>query len=87
MIVVPLARYSLEAAVLDTNVGGMLTYPVADVLVAQGTPVVFAADSGVNALADRFRGLPDLEKPFSLSAFEEALRIVLSASPCELSAR
>ncbi len=76
----------IEAALLDINIGGQLTYPVAGVLRGRGIPVIFATGYGASALPERYRGTPTLHKPFDQSTFAEVLRDALSMSPCEISA-
>lgn len=77
----------IEAAVLDINVGGQSTYPVADVLRARGVPVIFATGYGSSALPERFRGTPTLHKPFDQSRFEEVVQAALEQSRCDITAR
>src|SRR5512134_2155638 len=36
----------IDAAVLDINVGGLLTYPVAEILQARGVPIIFSTGYG-----------------------------------------
>ena len=84
---VALARSAeIEAAVLDINIGGQLTYPVADILKGRGIPVIFATGYGSTALPERFRGTPTLHKPFDRSRFEEVMQAALAQSPCEITA-
>jgi CheY-like chemotaxis protein len=45
----------LEAAILDINIGGVQSYPVADVLRSRGIPVIFATGYGASVLPERFR--------------------------------
>ncbi len=63
----------IEAAILDINLGGQLTYPVAEVLKERGIPVIFATGYGADGALDRFSGCPTLQKPFSQQDFAEAL--------------
>jgi CheY-like chemotaxis protein len=82
-----LARKAVfDAAVLDINVGGVPSYPVADVLRARGIPFIFCTGYGSVALPERFRGCQVLEKPFDLRSFQEALGTLLADTPCEISA-
>lgn len=76
----------IEAAVLDINVGGALTYPVADVLQSRGIPVIFATGYGSGALPERFRSTRTLHKPFRQSDFDHVLREAMADSPCEIPA-
>lgn len=77
-------RAELEAAVLDIKVGGALTFPVADILLARGVPVVFATGYGLSVLPDRFRDTLTLHKPFDRAEFARALQTALAKSQCEI---
>jgi CheY-like chemotaxis protein len=82
-IVGPVARFddALElahkaefgVAVLDLNLNGTLSYPIADVIRERGIPVIFATGYGANGLLDRFRDCPTLQKPFSQQDFAQAV--------------
>jgi DNA-binding response OmpR family regulator len=76
----------IDAAVLDINVGGLLTYPVAEILQARGVPIIFSTGYGVDGLPDRFKNVPTLHKPFDLKSFGAALKALLAGTSCELSA-
>jgi CheY-like chemotaxis protein len=54
----------MEAAVLDINVRGAFSYPVADVLRDRGVSVIFATGYNSSVLPERFRGTSVLLKPF-----------------------
>lgn len=58
------AESAIDAAVLDVNLNGQETYPVADILRRRGIPFVFATGYGAMGLAERFREAPTLQKPF-----------------------
>ena len=60
-------------AVLDLNLNGTLSYPIAEVIRERGIPVIFATGYGANGLVDRFRDCPMLQKPFSQQDFAEAI--------------
>lgn len=79
-------RAEVEAAILDINVGGHLTYPVADILRARSIPVIFATGYGSSALPERFRNTPTLHKPFSRSSFASVIGAALADSPCDINA-
>jgi DNA-binding NtrC family response regulator len=74
----------IEAAVLDINIGGQLTYPIADILQGRGIPVIFATGYGSAVLPERFRDTPTLHKPFDRHRFEEVMQAALAQSPCEI---
>lgn len=54
---------SVDAAILDVNLGGELVYPLADILKARGIPFVFVTGYGVESIERRFRTSPVLQKP------------------------
>jgi DNA-binding response OmpR family regulator len=53
-----------ELAVLDLNLAGESSLPIADDLAGRGVPLVFASGYGQAGLPPRFRGRPMLAKPF-----------------------
>lgn len=53
-----------DIAMLDLNINGKQTFPVAEVLRAQGVPFVFATGYGEAGLPEAWRGTPTLQKPF-----------------------
>jgi DNA-binding response OmpR family regulator len=62
-----------DAAILDVHVGGRPIFPLADRLRESGTPLIFATGSTREALPERFRDVPLLEKPYALPAVEAAV--------------
>lgn len=55
----------IDAAVLDINIRGGSTYPVADILTQRGIPFVFCSGYGDWALEEGHRERPRLTKPFT----------------------
>ncbi len=67
-----------DVAILDVNLNGELIFPVADLLIERGVPVIFTTGYAPEKLfPPRFMGLPTLQKPYDPDAFidlvEEAL--------------
>jgi DNA-binding response OmpR family regulator len=58
----------IDRAVLDLNLDGEMSYPIADRLEAAGIPYVIATGYAADALPERFRGKPRLEKPYRAEA-------------------
>jgi DNA-binding response OmpR family regulator len=65
----------IDRAVLDVDLGGELSFPIAERLEAAGIPYVIATGFCAEALPERFRGKPRLEKPFR----PEALAAMMAA--------
>ena len=60
-------RGALDAAVLDVNLIGQHSYPVADALVASGVPFVFSTGYDKDKLLEGYRSFPVLQKPYQES--------------------
>lgn len=69
---------TIDAAVLDVNLNGDKSYPVADALVARGVPFVFCTGYNKNNIENGYRGFPMLQKPFECSKLGDALAKLLS---------
>jgi CheY-like chemotaxis protein len=54
-----------DVAVLDLNLAGENTYPVASALKQRDIPFVFATGYGAGGLPAEWRGRPTLQKPFT----------------------
>jgi CheY-like chemotaxis protein len=59
-----------DAAVLDINIGGGNSYPVADILLERRIPFVLCSGYGDWALETRHRNQLHLTKPFTASDLE-----------------
>ena len=68
---------TVDAAVLDLNIAGVLVYPVAEALEAKGLPFFFATGFGSSSLSEPYRKKRVLQKPFSRRAFLSALQEML----------
>ncbi|WP_431281466.1 response regulator [Humitalea sp. 24SJ18S-53] len=68
-----LVRDRPDAAVLDLNLDGVSSSPVADALAAAGVPFVVATGYGVDGMPPGHAGVPVLAKPYDPSALTAAL--------------
>lgn len=68
---------TIDAAVLDVNLGGQTSFAVADALRRRGAPVIFATGYGEAGLRPGDAGAPVLRKPYRARDLEAALRKVL----------
>ncbi len=59
---------AIDAAVLDVNLAGVRSFPVADVLRTRGIPFLFATGYGDVAISPEHAGAPMIAKPFPLDA-------------------
>ena len=75
-----IATQRLDAAVLDVNLSGQMSYPVADALLAHGTPFVFSTGYTSNRLQEGYRTFPALQKPYHVSELHEALAGLFSTA-------
>ena len=64
----------LDGAILDVNLDGSNTFPLADGLLAANVPVIFATGYDMKMLPDRFAQTPKLGKPFNARSVEKAIR-------------
>lgn len=54
-----------DVAILDLNLAGQNTFPVASALAARGVPFAFATGYGAGGLPAEWRDRPTLQKPFT----------------------
>ena len=66
-----------DVAILDVNLSGENTAPVAEALAARGVPFVFATGYGEQGLPQTHRDRPTLKKPFQLEGLKLMLENVL----------
>jgi CheY-like chemotaxis protein len=69
---------AFDVAILDVNLNGVRTFPVAAVLAERGVGFVFATGYGTANLPPEFAGTPVLQKPFEQQELERALRAALA---------
>ncbi|HEY6916844.1 MAG TPA: response regulator [Allosphingosinicella sp.] len=63
----------IDLAMLDVNLAGDLSFPVADILETRGIPYLFATGYGRKGVKDEYGGVPVLQKPFRARDLEEAI--------------
>jgi DNA-binding NtrC family response regulator len=68
---------AIDAVVLDINLNGEMSYPVADILAARGVPFVFSTGYDKDTLLDDYRTLPVLQKPVHRSELSDTLAKLL----------
>jgi len=63
----------IDLAILDVNLGGKQSFPVADVLKNRGVPFMFATGYGAQILKPPYSGTPTLQKPFQFDDLQRML--------------
>ena len=70
----------LDAAILDENLHGMRSYPVADALSARDIPFIFATGYGETNLRELYPGQVVIAKPYRSLGVIAALKTLISAA-------
>ena len=70
---------TLDGVVLDINLNGKMSYPIADELAARGIPFIFSTGYEQQSLPAAYEGRPLLKKPFRRAALGDALADLLKA--------
>jgi len=63
----------LDVAILDVNLHGDKSFPIADALIEQGTPFLFATGFGPADIAERYPDVPLVHKPFTPYSLAQTL--------------
>ncbi len=69
----------IDAAILDVNLGGQSSFPVADILRRRGVPLIFSSGYGSLGLPSEWQGHPVLPKPFVADDVADVLASIFSA--------
>lgn len=64
---------TVDGVVLDLNLGGRVTYGLADYLLEKGIRFLFATGYDESAIAPHYRAVPYTQKPVSAAFVAEAL--------------
>jgi DNA-binding response OmpR family regulator len=70
---------NFDFAVLDINLAGELSFPVAYALRERGIPFIFATGYGSKGLNERFQEVMTLQKPFESHQLAHAISTVLAS--------
>lgn len=68
----------MDIALLDVNLAGKRSFPVADILAERGVPFLFVSGYGEQGLEAPHQNRPVIQKPFSPELIAEALLKVLN---------
>ena len=70
---------SIDAAMLDVNLGGRLVYPVAEALEKRKIPFAFVTGYGTHGVPERFSSAAVMQKPFTEDDLASACAILQQA--------
>jgi CheY-like chemotaxis protein len=68
---------SFDVAILDMNLGGTTTFPIAEVLLTKGKRFVFATGYGAPSIPPSLKQIPVIQKPFQENQLIEAIASAL----------
>lgn len=74
-------RGDLDLAVLDVNLDGTPSFPVADALEARGVPYIFVSGYDPSGLPEPYRGRYGVQKPFRIRDLQQSLARLPTAQP------
>jgi CheY-like chemotaxis protein len=75
------AAGNIDLAVLDVNLNGEMSYPVADALAAIGVPYVFSTGYQKGELREAYQTRPLLQKPLRGADLRDTLKSLLLSRP------
>lgn len=67
----------IDVAVLDVNLSGLNSSPIADELSARGVPFLFASGYTESSIPERYRACTRIAKPYETITLRRALQQVL----------
>lgn len=73
-----LAEGAFDLAILDVNLSGSTSEPVADALLKAGTPYLFVTGYGAQGLPVAHQSRPVLPKPYDELSLDRAIRSIQS---------
>ena len=69
---------AFDLAIVDVNLDGQPSYPIAEILRERGVPFVFATGYGAKGLDPKFVDSPVLGKPFVMADLQKLLPTLLN---------
>jgi DNA-binding NtrC family response regulator len=66
-----------EFAIIDMNLNGTMTFPVADTIAARDIPFLFASGYAPTMATDAHRAEVVLQKPFTIDRLESAIGLAM----------
>ncbi|PCK83079.1 response regulator [Rhizobium sophoriradicis] len=73
------AGSEIDLAVLDVNLAGQPSFPVAEILRERGIPFMFSTGYGRGGLPEEYAGCPVVSKPFSVEDLRQEMTAAIGA--------
>lgn len=73
------AAAKVDLAILDINLAGQPSFPLAEILRERGIPFVFSTGYGQSGLPHEFAGYPLIGKPFSIKELQQTIALALQS--------
>ena len=79
---IDLARTAdVHLAILDINLNGEESYPIADILSARGVRLIFSTGYGAESLKPEYKFVPKLVKPYAQANLVAAMNAAFATPP------
>jgi CheY-like chemotaxis protein len=62
-----------DLAILDVNLNGKMSFPVADIIMRRRIPLIFASGYALDNIPAAFGSAPKLQKPFQIDTLAKAI--------------
>jgi CheY-like chemotaxis protein len=62
-----------DLAILDVNLNGKMSFPVADIIIRRRIPLIFASGYALDNIPAAFGSTPKLQKPFQIATLAKAI--------------
>jgi CheY-like chemotaxis protein len=69
---------NIDLAILDVNLNGQKSFPIADALAARGVPFLFSTGYGSEGILDPYNVYPTIQKPYGQTVLCAALERLLA---------
>lgn len=76
-----LDQHRIDLAVVDINLAGTASFPVADALHARGIPFLFTTGYGESGVPEQYRAFTIVQKPYRIAKLEPILRGLRPQAP------
>ena len=74
---------TIDAALVDINLGGVWAYPIADELIARDVPFAFTTGYDRASIQDRYADVPRISKPVSARMLRDLIGTILEPRPAD----